>query len=266
MTPATLRMFLEQGRAVVRVGMTGVDGSAPREAGVWMLVAADGTLGTIGGGRLEYLAIDAARAMIGAGEAARTLDIPLGPEIGQCCGGRVRLDLSMMDPAARTHAIEQVDAEIAARPEVYVLGAGHVGRALADQLQHLPFRTIVIDERAAELSQCRAVFERRETALPESDIAAARTGSAYIVATHDHALDFMLTGAALARGDAAYVGLIGSGTKRARFERWLREHDASTTSEALACPIGGRMIRDKRPAIIAALVVAEILVATRRIE
>jgi len=214
-----------------------------------MLASATDICGTIGGGRLEWMAVAAAREMLGAGEDTRTLDIPLGPEIGQCCGGRVRLSLSRgVDGVAA-----QTAREWAARPVVLVLGAGHVGRAVADLLQHLPYRTRLIDPRPDELSLSRADVERVATPLPEAEVAAAPVGAAYIVLTHDHGLDFLLTSAALSRGDAGYVGLIGSATKRARF---VRAHDGPVTG--LTCPIGGAG-GDKRPAIIAALVVAEVV-------
>ena len=77
--------------------------------------------------------------------------------------------------------------------------------------------------------------------------------------THDHALDFLIAREALARGDAAYVGMIGSRTKRVSFRRWLRRGGRRSTPRALVCPIGAAGRPDKRPEVIAAFVAAEIL-------
>ena len=77
--------------------------------------------------------------------------------------------------------------------------------------------------------------------------------------THDHALDFLLTSAALERGDAAYVGMIGSATKRAKFKNWTHKNCDGQTIEHLNCPIGASGSRDKRPSVIAAFVAAEVM-------
>ena len=76
--------------------------------------------------------------------------------------------------------------------------------------------------------------------------------------THDHSLDFLVAAAALARPDAAYVGLIGSATKRERFRRHLAAEGREAEIARLTLPIGGSTVRDKRPEVIAALAAAEI--------
>lgn len=254
-----LRAFLAAQPAVIRVVLSRVRGSSPREAGTEMFVAPGALWGTIGGGQLEYLAIDAARAMLREGVLTRALDVPLGPEIGQCCGGRVELALTRMRASDRRAALARAAEHDAALPHVYVLGAGHVGRALADLWQHLPVRCILIDTRPEEIALCTAAVERRVSVLPEAEIANAPPGSAFVVLTHDHGLDFLLSAAALDRGDAAYVGMIGSATKRAKFRAWAKRHAGGQTIEHLTCPIGARGSRDKRPGVIAAFVVAEVM-------
>ena len=90
----------------------------------------------------------------------------------------------------------------------------------------------------------------------------APSGAAFIVLTHDHALDFLIVSEALKRDDAAYVGLIGSATKRAVFARQWREAGGEDACfDVLVCPIGGAHLRDKRPSVIAALTVAEVMAA-----
>ena len=97
------------------------------------------------------------------------------------------------------------------------------------------------------------------TPLPEEIVRRAPPGAAFVVLTHDHALDFLIAREALARGDAAYVGMIGSRTKRVSFQRWLARGGARSIPRPLVCPIGAAGRPDKRPEVIAAFVAAEIM-------
>ncbi len=258
-----LRAFLQADGGCMLVEVAAVDGSTPREAGAWMLVSATGTFATIGGGQFEFMAIDHARRALRQGQPAAPLTIPLGPEIGQCCGGRVQLVFATVTPALAARLLERRDREIAARPSVHLFGAGHVGNALALALSLAPVRTILVDGRADELAAARIPgVETRLTAVPEAVVREAPKGSAFVVLTHDHALDFLIAAEALRRDDAAYVGMIGSKTKRATFRSWLsREGGPAALADRLVCPIGGAMLHDKRPAVIATLAAAEILTA-----
>ena len=256
MRPEAIAAFHAAGPAAL-VRIETARGSTPREAGAWMLVSATATLGTIGGGQLEYMAIDAARALLARGEKARRLDIPLGPEIGQCCGGRVTLAVTALEAATAA----RLAAAAAPLPAAFVFGAGHVGRALAAALALLPLRTTLVDQRAPELALAPAGVETRLTPLPEEAVRSAPPGSAFTVLTHDHALDFLILREALARGDAAHVGMIGSATKRASFEAWARRHGGALDTRALTCPIGAAGRPDKRPEVIAAFAAAEIMAA-----
>ncbi|MFK4824436.1 xanthine dehydrogenase accessory protein XdhC [Paenochrobactrum sp. BZR 588] len=271
-----IRAFLQPRAQVMLVEVTNVAGSAPRDAGTWMLVAMDAIFGTIGGGQLEYMAIDQARKiLLGALnnpdladiQDIPGMDVPLGPEIGQCCGGRVGLKLQRMDPHLAASLIASVDAEIAMRPQVYVFGAGHVGDALATALALLPLRVVLVDTREQELTNTQATgIETCLTALPEQVVRSAPAGSSFIILTHDHALDFLIVSEALARQDTAYVGMIGSKSKRATFRSWyLKETEhkqhARDNFARLICPVGGVAVKDKRPSVIAALVAAEVLTA-----
>lgn len=234
----------------ILIEIVAVSGSAPRGPGAAMLVSASAEEGTIGGGALEWMAIAAAREMLARGEAAREIDQPLGPELGQCCGGRVRLRLSR---AGAGQGLRE-----ATRPAVLVFGAGHVGAALARMLAPLPLSLTVVDERAARLAPLTGLCRIVETALPEAEAEAeaAPAGAAFVILTHDHALDFMIAEAALRRGDAAYVGMIGSATKRAALASRLAR--AGLSADALTCPVGAAGPRDKRPEIIALATAAEV--------
>lgn len=260
-TAPKLRAFLDSVGPVASLRLVRVRGSSPRTTGTEMFVRPDGLFGTIGGGQLEHLAIDAARKLLAEGNISAYLDIPLGPEIGQCCGGRVEIAIARMSVTDKEIAVEDAERMDGELPSVYVLGAGHVGRALASQMQHMPVKTVLVDQRSEELALCEAEVERRNSAIPEFDILSAPVGSAFIVLTHDHGLDFLLASAALERGDAAYVGLIGSNTKRAKFRSWCKSHCDGLSIAPLICPIGVGGSRDKRPAVIAAFVAAEVVTA-----
>lgn len=226
-----------------------------------MLVSAATTLGTIGGGQLEFLAIARARELILENLASGAMDVPLGPEIGQCCGGRVELSIRLADEPLRRSLLERLAQEEARQPHVYLFGGGHVGQALAKALALLPLRTVLVETRAEALDGIPAEVKTVLSPVPEEIVRDAPAGSAFVVLTHDHALDFLIVAEALARDDAAYVGMIGSKTKRETFRRWyLREAGGVEARLArLVSPIGGTDVHDKRPAVIAALAAAEIL-------
>ena len=230
---------------MIRVRIAHVQGSAPREAGATMVVTATGATGTIGGGQLEYMALDHARQMLTRGETRAEMDVPLGPQIGQCCGGRVQLALER---------ITTPDPE-PPRPQVLIFGAGHTGRALYRALALLPLAPVLIDQRAEELAQITG--DTRLTPLPEAEIRSAPQGTSYVIVTHDHALDFLLTAEALKRPDAPYIGMIGSASKRAQFTRFARLQ--GNDPARLTCPIGAGFSPDKRPEAIAAFTAAEIM-------
>ncbi len=236
-------------------------GSAPREAGAFMLVSETEQYGTIGGGQLEFQMIAEARRYLSSGTEHAELAIALGPGIGQCCGGNVDIGFALWGGADSDDLLARIAAEQAALSPVYVFGAGHVGLALAAALKPLPIRVILVDTRAEQLAAAEAEIETRLTPVPEAEVRKAPPGAAFIAVTHDHALDFLITGAALGRADAFYVGMIGSRTKRAQFRRWYFDNGGDARKlAALVCPIGDSGVEDKRPEVIAALTVAEIIV------
>ena len=263
------RLSLAEDTPFIVIAVETAQGSTPREAGATMVVTAAATTGTIGGGRLEWDAIAVARNMIVEASKTRTkignrrLDVPLGPAIGQCCGGRVELSLRIGDAVALDALLDAEQRAAAARPAVYIYGAGHVGRALALALAPLPFRIVLADVREDELAQI--ADDRIERVLTPSLSALASDapeGAAHVVMTHSHAIDSMIAAAVLERNRHGYLGLIGSRTKRALFFKAFREIGVSeAVLSAVACPIGGEAVRDKRPAVIAALAAAEIVTA-----
>ncbi|NLS16590.1 xanthine dehydrogenase accessory protein XdhC [Rhizobium sp. P40RR-XXII] len=258
-----IRDFLRREPASILVEVTAVAGSAPRDTDAWMLVSERAIFATIGGGTLEYMAIDQARRALRSGLAAQPMNVPLGPEIGQCCGGRVGLAFTVLNPELANELIARSDREMAARPHVYVFGAGHVGDALAMALSLAPLRVVLVDTREDELTASKVSgIETCLTAMPEAVVHDAPAGSSFVILTHDHALDFLIATEALKRNDSAYVGMIGSKTKRATFCSWLsRETGHAELFDRLVCPIGGTAVKDKRPTVIATLAAAEIMTA-----
>ena len=224
----------------------------------------------------------------------------LGPQLGQCCGGHVtlqfeRLSASHLPVISRLGSIESTGQLRLARSEtgdrilrslaassspsnasaadletygethrpLYLFGAGHVGRALVLALAALPFRVLWIDpRREAFPAMAPANVSMISPEDPVATLASAPAGSFVLAITHSHALDQAICDAALRDDSFAYVGVIGSATKRARFESRLAE--AGVVPEAIArlvCPIGANGPKSKLPAVIAAAVAVELLVA-----
>lgn len=261
MNASRLAAFLSENPQAILCELTSVRGSSPRAEGTFMLVGPETIFGTIGGGALEYMVIDHARRLIAQGRAEEAMDVPLGPEIGQCCGGRVGVGLRHADAGLRAALLARVADEDAALTHVYIFGAGHVGRVLAQIMALLPVRTEVIDTRQEELDALPDGIASRRVAMPEAVVRNAPSGSAYVILTHDHALDFLIAHEALGRDDAAYVGMVGSLTKRAKFSSWyLGQGGTRAALDRLVLPIGAQGLGDKRPSVIAALAAAEIMV------
>jgi len=278
-----------EGRAVL-VLVAETRGSAPREAGATMLVTPSGTAGTVGGGTVEHRAVERARRML-AGDAPDTplpphgdgvdrgvtLDFPLGPDLDQCCGGHMRLafavfgpgDLGALYEAPGAIALWEDGPVLSDRPRqrpVLIYGAGHVGRALAAALSPLPFAVRWIDARLdAFPSAIPPGVASSATPLPEAEAKAAPAGAFHIVLTHSHALDLEIVTALMDRGGFGFLGLIGSATKRTLFLRRLAERGIpEARCQRLVCPIGVPGVRDKRPAVIAAAVAAQLLLEDAR--
>jgi xanthine dehydrogenase accessory factor len=287
-TWALIVAAVEKHGACAMVSVTATQGSAPRDAGARLIVTPEGLRGTIGGGTLEWRAIAAAQAMLGRGVATKVTSHALGPELGQCCGGRVQLATEVFDRSnlavLRELAARETEGRFTIRGRIapldiletfgddyrriYLFGAGHVGRALVLALAPLPFDVYWIDPRPGAFP--RAVPQNVTALAPDEPIdvlADTPVGSIALVMTHSHALDLAVTDAALRNRRFAHVGLIGSATKRARFEKRLREAGVDTARIAgLICPIGLTEIRSKEPAMIAASTAAQLLVLDERLK
>ncbi len=260
----TAACWLAEGTPAILVEVSEALGSAPREAGTRMLVSAAQCAGTIGGGHLELKAIERARCMLAARDAApQSAHYPLGPALGQCCGGAVTLAFRTLDTKA-------VAAWPSAAPrfELQLYGAGHVGRAIVTALAPLNVKVDWIDDREDEFPpDAHLPSHTRKIAsdAPEAEVRDAARGAFYLVLTHRHDLDLRIATAILKRGDFGFFGLIGSKTKRARFvHRFETMGLAQDTITRMHCPIGVPGLSGKEPEVIAASVVAQLLQASSR--
>ena len=260
----TATAWLHSDTATVLIEVTEARGSVPRERGTRMLVAATQTAGTIGGGHLELKAIQTARDMLAANDdTPRSEHYPLGPALGQCCGGAVTLGFEALNAAA----LARWPAP-APMFHLQLYGAGHVGRAIARALAPLDVVVDWIDERDEEFP---ARFFDNAPGWPthirkvcvdavEAEVRAAPPGAFYLVLTHRHDLDLRITEAILKRGDFGFLGLIGSKTKKQRFiHRFEALGIARASIERMTCPIGIEGIQGKEPEVIAVAVVAQML-------
>ena len=251
-------MLFRSGRPAMLIQVLRTQGSVPRETGTRMLVSAEAVTGTIGGGHLELKAIRQARAMLERGTVEpHDQHYALGPSLGQCCGGALTLRTQALDAAALA---DWPSTKPLFHLQLY--GAGHVGRAIAQLLERIPCEVQWIDEREAEFpTEPSAPHIDRVCAEPvAAEVASAPPGSFYLVLTHSHDLDLAITQAILQRADFAYLGLIGSATKRARFVRRLEARGiAPELLTRITCPIGLPGISGKSPEVIAVAVLAQLL-------
>jgi xanthine dehydrogenase accessory factor len=237
----------QKGEACVLVTIIEERGSTPRNAGSKMVVTAERIFETIGGGHLEYKAMQMAREMLATRSQDTRLErFALGASLGQCCGGATVL---LFEPMGQPQA------------QIAVFGAGHVGRALVPLLASLPCKVRWIDSRENEFPEHIPVgVERIINDEVVDEVDNMPPGSYYIVMTHDHQLDLELTAAILKRGDFAYFGLIGSKTKRAKFEHRLRQRGlADTVLARMRCPMGLTEVKGKLPMEIAVSIAGEVI-------
>ncbi|WP_170560338.1 xanthine dehydrogenase accessory protein XdhC [Ruegeria atlantica] len=297
-----LREAVKTHGRVIRVVIAGIKGSSPREVGAAMLVWEDGQNGTIGGGTLEYQAAEAARSQIAP---ARQTHHALGPDMGQCCGGAVTLLSEIYDLEAVNRLDDAVIARsasggdmpltvkrllsqargqgVAPEPQLvdgwmvepvhkptrnlWIWGAGHVGRALVDVLSPLPDLSITwvdtgIDRFPDNVPDSVTVLPATK---PTELVRHAPRDAEHLVLTYSHNLDLELCNRLLLH-DFRFAGLIGSATKWARFRSRLAAlGHAPERISRITCPIGDPTL-GKHPQMIAVGVAAEILRPARQTE
>lgn len=255
---------LAEDRAVL-VSVEHSEGSVPREAGAWMAVFETTVLGTVGGGQLEHQAMAEARRRLAGPQATDgpvVLRYPLGPSLGQCCGGVVYL---RFETVGAEQAGPLADRLRVARMPVALFGGGHVGHALVQVLGTLPCALTWIDSRDGVFPDTVDAHVRCEFSDPvQAAVADLAPDSRVLVMSFSHAEDLDIVAACLKRqrerADLPYLGLIGSRTKWATFRRRLTERGFSDAElRAVTCPIGVPGIVGKEPAVIALAAAAQLM-------
>jgi xanthine dehydrogenase accessory factor len=254
---ARLRERREPG---VLVTLATVRGHAPRRAGAKMVVAADATWGSIGGGNVEAVAVERARALLDSPDAAPEMitsalsdKAPYQHGV-QCCGGEVSM---LLEP-------------LPVVPAVAIFGVGHVGLELARILARHDLDLYLIDSRPEQLAEERlsvladavaAVHAHPVPVLPEIMLGELPPGTHVLIMTHDHAEDAALCDAVLRRGEFGSIGLIGSAAKWSRFQQRLADEGGFSAEviSRIKTPIGLADIGGKDPATIAVSVAADLL-------
>jgi len=243
-----LNDFKTKREPIALVTVTKCLGSTPCAVGSRMIITKNKKIfGTIGGGKLEFLAIDEALVSL---KENRIVEITytLGPEFEQCCGGKVELIIEPMNQL----------------PELFLFGAGHIGVEICQLLKDTPFQVSLIDSRKDWLSNLDLDKSIISCTVDTNDFKtfkdAVRWGNnCYVlVLTHDHTIDFDIIAMAL-QNETKYLGLIGSKTKRVRFHNMLiKEMSINEGMTNVVCPIG-LDLGGNSPKEIAISVVAQLL-------
>lgn len=297
---AELQNQIKRHKAIARVTVLKSSGSTPRDAGASMNIWANGQSGTIGGGALEYKATEIARKRLAERITTPHLEtVPLGPNLGQCCGGSVTLLTRIFDedtylplnedqeylttplsekyesPCDIRDKIKQTRSEILISEDwvaekistplrkVWIYGAGHVGRSIVICLAPLPEFTIIwLDTNRERFPD---TYPDNVDILVANDLSQAVThapdDAEHFVLTYSHAIDLQICSNILSKSFRS-VGLIGSSTKWARFRKRLIElgHEPHIV-DRISCPIGNTEL-GKHPQSIAIGVVAELILSS----
>tara|TARA_B100001029_G_C15016557_1_gene427727 strand:+ start:484 stop:1314 length:831 start_codon:yes stop_codon:yes gene_type:complete len=243
---------------IIKAKIINVKGSSPNKINDFMLVATKDIFGTIGGGNLEYLVIEESKLMLKNKLKRKKLNIPLGPGIGQCCGGYVEILLTLHKNT--DSAIKDEKTNDSFEEDLYIFGAGHIGQALIETISNLNFNTYLIDSREEYLKM--SVNKNVNYLLskePWKVVNKLKDNSYYVVLTHSHEYDLKILNEVLTK-KFSFVGLIGSTTKKQRFFKRLTEngHDKNIIKK-IECPIGVDIGNSKDPNEIAFSIITRLI-------
>jgi xanthine dehydrogenase accessory factor len=259
-----LTLLAQRPGVLVRVARA--EGSVPREPGAWMAVWAEGITGTVGGGHLEFEAIAHARQMLAGDASPAERRFPLGPALGQCCGGVVHLSFDVVRSVDSVRLREILSEDYV---PVALFGGGHVGTALVGVLATLPLKVTWVDSRdeifppgMPSAAPSNVLCEHSSPVHAAVDTLAPQ--SRVLIMSFSHAEDLDVVAACLKRlrerDDLPYIGLIGSKTKWATFRHRLQARGYTDAElDRVTSPIGVPGIGGKEPQVIAVAVAAQIL-------
>lgn len=256
-----LHLCQQQAKSYVLVTLLATAGSTPRDGGTKMLVCADETYDTIGGGNLEHSVTQRARlllienqknALAGTSNTQHVEHFPLSSKLGQCCGGA-------------TNVLFEVFVSHCQQLALY--GAGHVAQALVPILVQLPLQIIWVDEREELFNEFKANYTHVSGNLkyvlsdePVATVKQLNPNPWMLIMTHNHQLDYDLVTAGLERQDVAYLGMIGSDTKARRFTTRLGHRGFSHEAiERLISPVGDPSVPGKEPINVAVSIAAQLM-------
>jgi len=245
-----------RGEPYVVATVLATTGSAPRNSGTKMVIATDREHDTLGGGQLEHLVIERAKAMLGTAQETQRPSqhiehFPLAAAALQCCGGSV------------TILFECFAAE---SMKVAIFGAGHIGKRCVALAEELSAQVLWFDDAnrdpEGDIETDTQHTKPNKFANAATAIDDLPAGQQLVILTHDHQLDYALLEAALTRGldDFAGVGMIGSATKWQRFRKRLAAAGFNAQDiDRIRCPLGIGQATDKQPMAIAIAIMNELL-------
>ena len=245
-------------KPLIKAKIINVKGSAPNKVNDLMLITPKKIFGTIGGGNLEYLVIKESILMLKNELKRKKLNIPLGPGIGQCCGGYVELVLTSHRNSVEALINEETIEKT--KNELYIFGAGHIGQALINKIENINFNTFIIDSREEYLNMTNNKnINYLLSKAPWKIVNKLKDDAYYVVLTHSHDYDLKILNEILYK-KFNFVGLIGSSTKRKRFfKRLIVNGHNKDTVEKIECPIGIDIGNSKDPTEIALSIITRLI-------
>ncbi|MBS56526.1 MAG: xanthine dehydrogenase accessory protein XdhC [Rickettsiales bacterium] len=245
---------------IIKAKIILAEGSVPRNIGTFMFISKNKLFGSIGGGQLEYQITDISKKNLGKKNFKQEIiNIPLGPSIGQCCGGYVQIKLELYKNG--NEALKSEKNKSTSLNDLYIFGAGHVGQQLSSRVTDLDFNVNLIDSRENYLNlQTDKNVNKILAKNPWLLIKNLPTKSYFIILTHSHDYDFKIINEILRLKKFEFLGLIGSSTKFQRFKsRLIKLGHKNQMLNKIECPIGLKNISSKKPAEIAISIIGRIL-------
>ena len=248
-------------KEIIKAKLISTEGSVPRDSGTFMLITSKYLFGSIGGGQLEYTIIEKAKKKLNEKMVLNTqiINIPLGPSIGQCCGGYAQVEITKHANGIQSLINEKfLNFKL---DNLFIFGAGHIGQELSSRSTDLDFNVHLIDSRNDYLKMQK---EKKDTLIyansPWMLIKNLPKESYYIILTHSHDYDFKIINEILNFNSFKFLGLIGSKTKMKRFSnRLIKLGHNQTKISQIECPVGIKKITSKKPGEIAISIIGRLL-------
>ncbi len=252
---------LDYKSTIIKAKLIKTEGSVPRETGTYMLISSKYIFGSIGGGQLEFDIINKSKNILEKNTIFKEqiINIPLGPAIGQCCGGYTQIKITKHKNGKECFLNEKKINDNF--ENLYVFGAGHIGREICMKSIDLDFNINLIDSREDFIKN---KIHKKVTNIfakyPWLIVKNLPKNSYFLVLTHSHSHDFNIINELLNYNNYKFAGLIGSKTKMKRFQNRLLKlnHDISKINN-IECPIGIKSITSKKPPQIAISIIARLL-------